>query len=377
MTISITSNADGSATIGGPLAVSAATSGAQAIQAQQTIGRNVIVNGDYSISQVNGTTLITPASASWPIDNSWLYTTQTSKLQSQQVSNKLNSLGATTALTYSVLASATIATGDSCVMQLPIEGYNFARFQFGTANAKTASLQFKVNASVGGTYSGAVSNYASSRSYPFTFTLVANTDTIVTMQIPGDTSGTWVGATNAGAAYIKFNLGSGATNLSATSGSWIGANVNGVQGTTGLIAQANGSTLTITDVQFEVGAYCTSFERKLYDQNLRECQRYLPYFSGTTNDFICGAYAPLTTVVTALLPFPVNLRVPPTGIIVAGSFSYQSASNFGLTTPTLSGDSLNNKTGILNLTSVATVAGSGGCLYWSSIGSIYFTGAQI
>jgi hypothetical protein len=298
MTITLTSNADGSGTLGGiGISVPAAVASTHAVQAQQTIGRNVVVNGDCSISQVNGTTLITPALVSYPIDNAWFYTTQASKLQSQQVSTKLNSLGATTALTWSVLASATIATGDSCVIQFPIEGYNFARFQYGTANAKAGSLQFKAVASVAGTYSGTVSNYGSSRSYPFTFTLAANTDTQVTIaNIPGDTTGTWVGATNAGAAYIKFNLGSGATNLSATSGSWVGTNVNGVQGTTGLIAQANGSTLSITDVQFEVGSFCTTFERKLYDQVLRECQRYYEqsFFYGTAP----GNGASATTMLT-------------------------------------------------------------------------------
>ena len=110
----------------------------------------------------------------YSIDNVQFGATQVSKLQTQQVSNVLNSLGAVTALTTSVLAQFTSGSGDN-YNRVPIEGLNFARFQYGTANAKAGSLQFKARASVAGTYSGALLNYASNRSYPFTYTLAANT----------------------------------------------------------------------------------------------------------------------------------------------------------------------------------------------------------
>ena len=253
--------------------VAPATLATQAVQAGQTIGRNVVVNGACSVAQVNGGTLITPATGTYPIDNCQYAATQASKLQTQQVS-ALNSLGAVAALTTSVLAQYTPISTDVFNHSFPIEGLDFARFQYGTANAKAGSLQFKARASVAGTYSGSIKNYASTRSYPFSFVLAANTDTLITLpNIPGDTGGSWVGATNAGAAYIVFDLGGGTT-YKSTAGPWRTGNYQGVTGAPNLVAQTNGSTLTITDVQFEVGSFCTTFDRKLYRQVLADCQRY-------------------------------------------------------------------------------------------------------
>ena len=237
-------------------------------------GRNVVVNGDCSISQINGTTLITPVNGGYSLDNVHWVLSVASKLQAQQVTNVLNSLGATHAETVSVLSSYMPAASDSFFKDYPIEGINFARFFYGSANARPGSLQFKARALVAGTYSGAIQNYAQTRSFPFSFVLAANTDTIVKIEnIPGDTGGVWVGPTNTGAARIVFDHGSG-PNLKGAAGAWVGGNIVGVTGAVSLVSQANGSTLTITDVQFEESEFCTQFERKLKDQNLIESMRY-------------------------------------------------------------------------------------------------------
>ena len=250
-------------------------------------GKNVIsANADMSVSQVNGQTLTTVANngtaaagTGYAIDNVQFQGSQASKIQTVQVNSVnvgtytegyLGSLGATNALRTSVLAQYTtnLAT-DYFYHQIPIEGFNFARFEYGTANAKAGSLQFKVRCSVSGTYAGAIQNYAGTRSYPFSYACTSATDTQIYVQnIPGDTGGTWTGATNQGAAKITFDLGSGA-NFRSTAGTWQTGDYVGVTGAASLVAQANGATLDITDVQFEVGTFSTNFERKLYDQQCR------------------------------------------------------------------------------------------------------------
>jgi hypothetical protein len=363
----------------GTATVGAATAASQAVQAGQTIGRNVIVNGGCEVSQVNGTTATTPISGAYPIDN-WLFgATQASKFQTQTTTVILNSLGSTNALSCAVLASYSPIALDQFYYQVPVEGYNFARFAYGTANAKAGSLQFKVRASVAGTYSGAIQNYAATRSYLFSFTLLANTDTLITVpNIPGDTGGVWAGNTNAGAAQIRFDLGAGTT-FKSTAGTWQAGNYIGVTGATNLVSQVNGSTLTITDVQFEVGAFCTTYERKLYDQVLRECQRYLPVIASSAAAQTIGtAFAASGLQIYGIIQFPVPARIPTTSVtITANGINFANAINYpylsGLTTiqPSITCATL----GFVPTGVPAT--NSGGILTLNANTLAIFTGAQI
>ena len=361
------------------------------IQGYQTVftGKNTVVDGGSEVSQINGTTLITPTNGSYPIDNVMLTTSVAGVFQSVQVNSTnvatyttgyLGSLGATNALRWSVLATnGAPAAGAKFSSYYPIEGLNFSRFQYGTANAKAGSLQFKVRCSVSGTYSGAIQNYAATRSYPFSFACVSGGDRQFYIQnIPGDTGGTWVGNTNAGAAYITFDLGSGANFLS-TASTWQTGNYTGVTGQTALSAQANGATLTITDVQFEVGAFSTQFERKLYGQVLAECQRYLPVFGNPANNVLAVGYVQTTSAATANMTLPVPTRVAPTGFVVVGgtcAFSTPAGvATAGLTTfyATTTQISLYTNAGGGTL----TVGAGSLVLLTATVSSFYLTGAQI
>ena len=283
-------------------------------------GKNVLINGDMSISQINGTTAVTPGTA-YVIDMWGNILAQPSKLTFQQVTNKLNSLGAPFAELITTASAYTAASTEVFDFYQPIEGLNFSRFMYGSANAKAASLQFKANASLAGTYSGSIVNYTSTRSYVFTFVLAANTDTLVTIpSIPGDSGGTWAGATNAGAAYVRFDLGSGSTFRSSTINAWQAGSIVGATGSVSLVATL-GATLAISEVQFELGPVCTSYERKLISQSLAECQRYLEIgtqlglYIGTINVYAATAYG--------FIKFLSTKRAPPT--MTYSSFQYYSS----------------------------------------------------
>lgn len=388
-------NSDGTGPASGVSIASPAHLSTQLPQAGQITGRNVIVNGGSEVAQINGTTLITPTTGGYPIDNIMFESTTAGVFQSVKVDSTnvgtyttgyLGSLGATSALRWSVLAThgAPLAM-DEFTSYYPIEGLNFSRFQYGTANAKAGSLQFKVRCSVSGTYSGAVKNYANTRSYPFSYLCTAGTDTQIYVQnIPGDTGGAWIGNTNAGAAYIAFDLGSGA-NFKSTEGTWQTGNFNGVTGSTNLSAQANGSTLTITDVQFEVMAFSTQFERKLYDRNLAESRRYLPAFIGYS---LYELFRGVGTIATSTqgyfnLFFDVPARVVPTGVYQVGTIGYSdnvaiySTTSVALnTTPTAAISSVNTGSVIFAIT--GGTAGRPLFLVGGALGAgIYFTGCQI
>jgi hypothetical protein len=316
----------------------------------------------------------------YQIDNWQQVLTVGSKLSFQQVSNVLNSLGAVTSIQATVAAQYTPVTTDQLLNEIPIEGLNFARFQYGTVNAKAGSLQFKARASVAGTYGGAIQNYARTRSYPFTFTLAANTDTLVTIpNIAGDTSGIWIGATNAGAAYIVFGLGVGPSFLQPAS-AWYAGQADGATGQTNLVSQINGSTLTITDVQFEVGAYCTQYERKLYDQVLRECQRYLPYFPIYADQDTIGLSSYQTTVTCSIvINFPVEARTKITGVTYSTVGVLQVVCQNTIKTVSAINFYGGSKTTVgvqLSTTAVASV-GLVGDVRGTSAGYILGTGTQI
>jgi hypothetical protein len=236
-----------------------------------SVMRNRIINGECVVNQyVLGT--ITPAIgvATYIIDRWNTYQTQSSKFTIQQSSTApegfINSLLVTSSSAYSV------TSGDTFTVQQFIEGLNCRDLAWGTANAKTVTLSFWVQSSLTGTFGGALSNSAVSRSYPFTYTISsANTWTKISVTIAGDTTGTWL-TTNGVGIRVYFGLGVGTTQ-SGTAGAWAGAQYQSATGATSVVG-TNGATFYITGVQLEVGTQATSFEYRQYGTELALCQRY-------------------------------------------------------------------------------------------------------
>jgi hypothetical protein len=235
--------------------------------------KNRIINGAMVIDQRNAGASVTPDNT-YTLDR-WFYgSTQNSKVTIQQNAGSVtppvgfsNYLGVTSSSAYSITSS------DIFYVRQPIEGFNTADLMFGTANAKTVTLSFWVYSSLTGTFGGSLRNSASSRSYPYSYTISsANTWEYKTITIPGDTTGTWVGATNGIGMLVHFGLGVGST-YSGTAGAWAGANYLSATGATSVVG-TNGATFYITGVQLEVGSTATSFDTRSIGQELMLCQRY-------------------------------------------------------------------------------------------------------
>jgi len=290
-----------------------------------SIMKNRIINGAMVISQYNGTSSGNNAGA-YMIDRWYNNNSQSGKLTYQQNAGSVstpvgfpNYLGITSASAYSVGSS------DYFFMEQRIEGFNFADCNWGTANAKTVTLSFQVYSSLTGTFGGCIQNPALTRNYPFTYTISsANTWTTISVTVAVDTSGTWVGATNAASLYVTFSLGAGST-YTGTAGAWSGTTY--VQGTSSTsVVGTNGATFYITGVQLEAGSTATPFEYRQYGTELSLCQRYYQKYT-SANGAIFRGQGTITGNSNYWMPFAVVMRAAPT--MSVGSPVYSNASGAG------------------------------------------------
>lgn len=277
--------------------------------------KNRIINGDMRIDQRNaGASVTLPDGAvnySFPVDR-WACSRATGATATGQQSTTvpsgqgfINSLVITNGTGISVSS-----TGEGYVFQA-IEGLNTSDLMWGTANARTVTLSFWVQSSITGTHSGAFTNSALNRSYPFQYTISsANTWTQISVTIPGDTSGTWL-TTNGRGIMVIFNNGSGSTKLT-TANAWAAGNYYGVTGSVALNS-VTGSTWYITGVQLEVGSFATGFEYVDYSTQLILCQRYYQHF---TQPALRGVLAAGTAASRCGMQFPVVMRTAPTSAII-------------------------------------------------------------
>jgi hypothetical protein len=223
----------------------------------------------------------------------------------------VNSLLVTSSSAYTVGASEAFG------IQQVIEGYNTADLGWGTANAKTVTLSFWVYSSLTGTFGGALQNYASDRSYPFSYTVSsANTWTQASVTIAGDTTGTWT-TTNSGGIALIFSMGTGSTK-SGTAGVWGSTYYTSATGATSVVG-TSGATFYITGVQLEVGSSATGFEYRQYTTELCLCQRYysktfpqnIAPANGLGANYFLG-YSPNSANPITIWKFPVTMRSAPT-----------------------------------------------------------------
>ena len=165
------------------------------------------------------------------------------------------------------------AAGDVFAFQQAIEADQISDFAWGTANAQPVTLSFWVYSSLTGAFGGSFTNYASTRSYPFTFSIpTVNTWTKIAITIPGDTSGAWMMSGNAGSLWLSFDLGSGA-NFRGSAGAWGAGNLVGVTGAARIVSTSS-ATFYLTGVKLEVGSVATAFNRQSLAKSLADCQRY-------------------------------------------------------------------------------------------------------
>jgi hypothetical protein len=288
--------------------------------------KNRIINGAMVIDQRNAGASVTLTSGGvFVTDRFNCYEDTDGTMTGQQVLKSASSGNAPTGFSSSLLfttgtADASLSAAQYAAFLQTIEGLNVSDLDWGTANASTITLSFYVKSSLTGTFSGALRNSGTSRSYVFTYTIsAANTWEQKTITIAGDTSGTWL-TTNGVGISLLFSLGVGSNFSSSTTNAWQAGNFFSATGSTSVIGTA-GATFYITGVQLEKGSTATSFDYRPYGTELQLCQRY--YEKSYNTDVVPGtgtivgySNSPATGFNTnlwgAMVRFNVTKRATPT-----------------------------------------------------------------
>lgn len=231
--------------------------------------RNKIINGDMQIAQRGTSTITGSASPQYPVDR-WVVYNGTGTVTFAQSTiappGFTNSIGATVTATGSYST-----TGYTEIGQM-IEGFSCQDLAWGTSSAKPITLSFWVRASVTGVYNVAIQNNGQNRSYTTTFSVnAANTWEYKIIQIPGDTSGTWL-TNNSVGLRVWFQLGMG-SNYDTTPNVWAVGNLGSTSGAVDF-ATNSGATFYVTAVQLEQNVQPTPFEQRHVGAELFLCQRY-------------------------------------------------------------------------------------------------------
>lgn len=336
------------------------------ISPESSVFRNRIINGAMTIDQRNAgasVTITNTSAVTYTLDRWNVYGSAASKFSVQQDAGAVTPpAGFNDYLGVTSLAATSVGSGDYYFVSQYIEGFNTADLNFGTANAKTVTLSFWVRSSLTGTFGGSLTNSAINRSYPFSFTInSANTWEYETITIAGDTSGTWVGATNGVGLRVFFSIGMGSSN-SGTAGAWAGGDYRSTTGATSVVG-TNGATFYITGVQLEVGSQATSFDYRPYGTELALCQRYYYlHVRGNSKHIGRGNYYS-TTHTECSVYFPVTMRTTTTLAITTGTDYYvvnRSGGSDTLNSLTLNPETSESCASIYNNSEASGTSGVGG-----------------
>lgn len=247
----------------------------QQAQARANLGvskKNYIINGAMMISQQNGSTAV--VGGAYPVDIFRAQQAVVDGVYSVQQVASLSPAGSPNRVRYTVTtADATVGATNLIYFEQRIEGLRVADLAFGTASAKTITIQFGVKAPAG-TYCIAVLNGTPNRSYVAEYVIAggeADTDVVKSVTIPGDTSGTWL-ATNGLGMIVRWGLQVG-SNFQQAAGSWSTGNVIGSSNQFNFMGTL-GNVFEIFDVGLYEGSAAPAFQVPDLGDELAACQRY-------------------------------------------------------------------------------------------------------
>ena len=270
--------------------------------------RNMIINGAMQINaRANGTLTINSSTGQYPCDR-WVSRGEggSKAFTIQKTSIASSGRGIRNSVKVTSSQAASVSDYDIFNFRQMIEGFNIQRLNLGEAGCASMALSFTVRSSVAGTHSGAIQNSAQNRSYPFTYTLVANTWKDVKIIIPPITSGSFNEGNGVGLRVV-FDMGSGNA-FRGTANQWNSAQNEGATGAVRIL-ETNGATWEISKVQLEEGTVCTPFEKRMVTQETALCERYYQRYGAQRHSWMTNVNG---TDHFKMVYFPTTMRTSPT-----------------------------------------------------------------
>jgi hypothetical protein len=248
--------------------------------------RNIIINGDMSISQrstsvsgITGSTFGYFTVDRWRIgvDNLGTWTmSQDGDVPTGQGFAKSLKLDCTT-------ADASPSASDALFLNTNFEGQMLQYLKKGTSNAESLTLSFWVKSNKTGTYTISLDDNDNNRNIVGTYVInSANTWEKKTLTFAGDTTGAFDND-NQNSLRFYFWLGVGSNYNSGTlATSWENTvTANLVSSSNVNLADSISNYINITGVQLEAGQTASEFEFLPFDINQQRCFRYYERYQGT------------------------------------------------------------------------------------------------
>jgi len=331
--------------ISGTNGVTFPDSSLQTAAASPYVLKNRIINGDMQVWQ-RGTSFTNVANGTFTADR---FSTTTSGIN---LTVTQDTLVPSVAFKYSLKAvPASNATASECGIRQFIEQQNIFDF-------------------AGQTVTGSAWVYCSKSSVKFrlgTQNATGGTDVVQNVSV---TAATWTRIT------FSFSSFSAVTAWTSTPNASAGYLDIGFVDSTALTTS---DYIFITGVQLEVGTTATPFERRLYGQELANCQRYYYKLSGASTDRVAIGHNSTTTASISTTVFPTTLRTAPTALEQSGTAAHYNVQHANTSTacsavPTFLTASVNMATSTFTVASGLTagqgsnirLANTSGYLAWSA-----------
>jgi len=239
--------------------------------------RNRHLNPAFQVSQnrLPGTTIDFPGTDPYVLDGVAVGATGGGVLRGSQAAKKTPGGSDYRVRLVVQTADASLAAGDFYAFEIPIEGVNVADLQFGTADAKSFVWRGVVCLPQG-TYGLSFRNHATTRSYVKMFTVTAdeaNADKLISVVVPGDTSGTWIKDATGIGISARISFGHGSNFVASGEGAWLAGNFLATSAQTNAVATV-GNTFEIADIGLYDGVELPAWQLPAYNDALRDSRRY-------------------------------------------------------------------------------------------------------
>ena len=283
------------------------------LQPSAASGKNLIINGDMSISQrATSAAGLGAASGYFTLDRFKMNINSASAGRFTMSQSAVTDLkGFSNALKIDcTTADTSIAAGEALFIQQNIEGFNAQPLKNGTSDVNSFTLSFYAKSNASRAIASEVRLSSGTNRQASKLHTIGTSWAKYTFTVPAATS-TQIDNNNTSQVQINFWLNGGTTFTSGTLSPTLAAatNANRAAGI-GSIFASTANTLEITGVQLEVNTTATPFENLQYGQQLALCQRYYYVIPVGSYGFPCPSTGGFAYV--QRYDFKVSMRASPT-----------------------------------------------------------------